>query len=143
VTWRDDGQPSAVETGTVEGTSDSDWAAMNPLEGAIVAYDSHNRPTVRRLVSAATTYALSQTGYDPRGRVRCTAQRMNPDEFASSSLPADACALDTEGSYGPDRIARASYDAGRPAAEDRLAIQSSIFRSSTVSGKAPDISTWA
>lgn len=108
ISYRPDGQVSAVETGTVEGTGDSDWAGMIALQGVQTDYDGNNRPVVQRLVSDGTAYALTQTGYDSLGRVRCMAQRMNPNEFAA--LPSDACALDTEGDFGPDRITRTSYD---------------------------------
>jgi RHS repeat-associated protein len=113
-TFRADGQVGKVEQGNVAGTSDSDWAGFTTLSETQTEFDGSNRPFVQRLVSGATTYALTQTGYDGFGRVRCVAQRMNMSEFATSSLPSDACALDSEGSSGPDRIARASYDlAGR------------------------------
>ncbi|HYI47840.1 MAG TPA: hypothetical protein VEX35_05175, partial [Allosphingosinicella sp.] len=102
------GLPTRQETGTVNSQSDGDWAAFAGLEEVQQSYDANARPTVSRLVSGSTTYALSQTSYDGLGRVRCTAQRMNPAEFAS--LPSDACTLDTQGSHGPDRIARTSYD---------------------------------
>jgi len=102
------GLPTMTETGTVNSQSDSDWLSFASLEAVEQDYDSHGRPTVARLVSGSTTYALTQTGYDALGRPRCTAQRMNPSEF--TSLPSDTCALDTEGSFGPDRIARTSYD---------------------------------
>jgi RHS repeat-associated protein len=106
------GLPTKVETGTVDSQSDSDWAGFSPLEEVQTDFDANARPTVQRLVSGSTIYALAQTGYDALGRVQCVAQRMNPSEFAS--LPSDACTLDTEGSYGPDRISRATYDnAGR------------------------------
>ncbi len=36
---------------------------------------------------------------------------MNPSEFATASLPSDACTLDTTGGYGADRITRTSFDA--------------------------------
>ena len=106
------GLPTKVETGTVNSQSDGDWAAFSTIEEVQADYDANARPTVQRLVSGGTTYALAQTSYDSLGRVQCVAQRMNPSEFAS--LPSDACTLDTEGSYGPDRISRATYDnAGR------------------------------
>jgi YD repeat-containing protein len=108
-TYRADGLPTKVEQGTVNSQSDADWAAFSTLQEVQQDYDATDRPTVQRLLSGSTTYALTQTGYDGLGRVRCVAQRMNPAEF--SSLPADACTLDTEGSFGPDRIIRNSYDA--------------------------------
>lgn len=101
--------PTAVERGTVDSQSDPDWAAMTVLERVEQDYDSNYRPTVQRLIASSTTYALTQTSYDNLGRVQCVAQRMNPAEFGS--LPGDACTLDTEGSFGPDRITRTYYDA--------------------------------
>jgi RHS repeat-associated protein len=108
VTYNSLGQASAVETGTVDSQSDGDWAAMTVLQRGETDYDSGHRPVVQRLTAGGTTYALSQTSYDAAGRPDCTAQRMNPAEFAS--LPSDACTLDTQGSFGPDRIARTTYD---------------------------------
>ena len=103
------GLPTKQERGTVNSQSDGDWAAFASLEEVQQAYDSHARPIVQRMVSGGTTYALIQTSYDLLGREQCVAQRMNPSEFAS--LPSDACTLDTQGSYGPDRITRTTYDA--------------------------------
>ncbi len=115
VTYRNDGQVSAVETGTVEGTSDSQWSAMTVLESVQTEYDGNHRPVVRRMVTGTATRRLTQTSYDALGRAQCVAVRMNPTQFATVALPADACTLDTEGTYGPDRITRISYDAlGRP-----------------------------
>lgn len=104
-----DGLPTKIEIGTVNSQSDSDWTTgFTSLEAVEQDYDSHSRPIVSRLVSGTTTYALTQTSYDGFGRLSCVAQRMNPSEFAG--LPSDACTLDTQGSYGPDRITRTSYD---------------------------------
>lgn len=107
-TYDSGGRVTDIERGTANSQSDSDWASMNVLEEVEQDYDSSHRPTVRRLESGGTAYALTQTNYDSLGRVRCVAQRMNPAEFAS--LPSDACTLDTEGDFGPDRITRTSYD---------------------------------
>jgi len=108
------GRVSSVEQGTVDSQSDTDWAAFAASQRVEQEYAS-NRPTVQRLVSGTTTYSLTQTSYDSLGRVQCVAQRMNPGEFGASSLPSDACTLDTEGTgsnaFGPDRIARRYYDA--------------------------------
>jgi RHS repeat-associated protein len=108
VTYGSDGQPTKVERGTVNSQSDGDWASFATLEEVQQSYDSNHRPTVRRAVSGGTTYELTQASYDNAGRLHCVAQRMNPSEF--DSLPSGACTLDTQGSYGPDRITRYSYD---------------------------------
>ncbi|MEA3031180.1 MAG: hypothetical protein QOG13_2505, partial [Sphingomonadales bacterium] len=108
VTYGTDGQATKVERGTVNSQTDTDWTSFSTLEEVQADYDSHHRPVVQRVVSGGTAYALTQASYDSMGRLQCVAQRMNPSEFAS--LPSDACTLDTEGSHGPDRIARTSYD---------------------------------
>ncbi len=108
-TYDSGGRLTKVERGTVDGYSDGDWAAFASLEAVEIAYDANHRPTVQRLVASSTTHALSQTSYDGLGRVQCTATRMNPAIYGS--LPGSACSLGTEGSHGPDRIARTTYDA--------------------------------
>jgi RHS repeat-associated protein len=113
------GLPTKVETGTVNSQSDTDWTNFAAAERIEQDYDGNARPTVRRLMSGSTTHAVAQTGYDGLGRVQCVAQRMNPSEFGSP--PSDACALDTEGSYGPDRIVRTYYDAAGQVTQMRAA----------------------
>ncbi len=102
------GLPTRVETGTVNSQSDADWAAFASLEEVQQDHDANARPVVRRLVSGSTIHALTQISYDALGRPECVAQRMNPSEFASP--PSSACTLDTQGSFGPDRIARTTRD---------------------------------
>jgi RHS repeat-associated protein len=104
-----DGLLTKVEAGTVNSQSDSDWAAFAPAQAVETDYDEGARPVKRKLVSGGTIYALSQTSYDALGRPECVAQRMNIVNFAT--LTTAACSLGTEGSYGPDRIARTFYDA--------------------------------
>ncbi|HYI49646.1 MAG TPA: hypothetical protein VEX35_14400, partial [Allosphingosinicella sp.] len=101
--------PTSVEQGNVDSQSDGDWANFAAQQRVEQDYDANARPVVQRLMSGSTAYALTQTSYDALGRVQCAAQRMNSAEFAS--LPSDACTLDTAGSFGPDRIARTTYDA--------------------------------
>ncbi|MEA3014275.1 MAG: hypothetical protein QOD42_2820, partial [Sphingomonadales bacterium] len=103
------GLATRAEAGNVDSQSDGDWAAFSPLQRVEQDYDANARPVVQRLMSGSTTYALTQQSYDALGRAQCVAARMNPAEFAS--LPSDACTLDTAGSFGPDRIARTSFDA--------------------------------
>ncbi|WP_162148422.1 RHS repeat domain-containing protein [Asticcacaulis sp. YBE204] len=58
---------------------------------------------------AETTVQVTQISYDAVRRPECTAVRMNPAAFGS--LPASACSLGSEGTYGPDRISQTVYDA--------------------------------
>ena len=108
-TYRADGQVEKNETGTVNGTSDSDWAGLALAETVEISYDANSRPVAQKLTASGTTHAVNQTSYDAAGRVECTAQRMNAAAFAS--LPASACTLGTAGSAGPDRIVKNIYDA--------------------------------
>lgn len=61
------------------------------------------------VAGAQTNVAVTQYSYDIDGRILCTTVRMNPAVFGS--LPSDACALGTQGSSGPDRIVKNTYDA--------------------------------
>lgn len=107
------GLPVKQEVGTVASQSDTDWAAMTVAQEMQTVFDGNARATVSKLVSGSTVYSLTQVTYDALGRAECTAQRMNPAEFGA--LPTSACTLDTEGTFGPDRIVRTTYDElGRP-----------------------------
>jgi RHS repeat-associated protein len=108
VTYDSHGLVTKVEQGTVNSQSDGDWAAFSSLQEVDTGYDSNLRPVTQSSVSGSTTYALTQTSYDADGRVQCIAQRMNPSAW--SSLPSDACTLQSAGSYGNDRIVRTTYD---------------------------------
>jgi len=78
-----------------------------------------------RLVAGGATHALSQTSYDPLGRVECTALRMNPDAYAS--LPGSACVPGaTSATFGPDRIGKTVYDAAGQVTEVRTAVGTPI-----------------
>jgi RHS repeat-associated protein len=108
-TFNGDGAVTKVERGTVNSQSDTDWVAFLALEAVETGYDSNARPVTSKLASGGTTYALTQVSYDALGRGECTAQRMNSAIFGS--LPSSACTLGTQGSFGPDRIAKTTYDA--------------------------------
>ncbi|HYI63665.1 MAG TPA: hypothetical protein VEW71_02145, partial [Allosphingosinicella sp.] len=108
ITYDGGGRPTDVEIGIVDSQSDGDWASMTVLQEVEQDYDGNHRPTVQRLESGGTAYALTQASYDSLGRVECVTQRMNPSEYGSL---AGACSLDTQGSHGPDRITRSTYDA--------------------------------
>ncbi|HEY0411754.1 MAG TPA: RHS repeat-associated core domain-containing protein [Allosphingosinicella sp.] len=109
VTYNGDGNVTKVERGTVLSQSDADWTNFSAAEAAETAYDALGRPVTQSLTAGGTTYALTQTSYDAKGRPECAAQRMNPAVFGS--LPSSACSLGTQGSYGPDRVVKTTYDA--------------------------------
>ena len=74
------------------------------------AFDASGKVVTESALSGdgATTYSVLQYSYDADGRLDCTALRMNPASFGA---PPAACTLSAQGSYGPDRISRNTYDA--------------------------------
>jgi RHS repeat-associated protein len=120
-TYNADGNLTKVERGTVNSASDSDWAAMSVLETQTTGYDSAARPVTASLAgSDGVVQALTQQSYDADGRLQCVAQRMNPAQFGS--LPASACTLGAAGSFGPDRITKAIYDAADEVTQVQIAV---------------------
>lgn len=110
VTYNAASQVTKLESGTVSGTALSNLNSMTVLRTVDTTYDSNGRKTVETLKGSDSVVAqLVQYSYDSAGRLECTALRMNPAAFGS--LPASACSLGTEGSFGPDRITKLYYDA--------------------------------
>jgi RHS repeat-associated protein len=107
-TYNSDGLPTLVERGTVTNQSDAAWSAFTPYKQVESIYDANARKVAERTQSGGITHALTSYSYDARGRLECAAQRMNPAAFGS---PPGACALGTQGSFGPDRVARNFFDA--------------------------------
>ena len=112
-TFATNGDLTKVEIGTVTGTTLAALNAMTVAQATEATHDADGRKLTDLLVGGGSSHALTQYSYDSEGRVTCAAQRMNAAEWAS--LPADACTLDTVGSFGPDRITKTLRDAnGRP-----------------------------
>lgn len=107
-TYNSDGQPTQVEVGTVADASDGAWAAFTSAQQQVTTYDADARAVKTELKSGSTTYAVTQQSYDALGRVLCSAQRMDPAQWGSQT---DACAPQTAGANGADRIVRPAYDA--------------------------------
>lgn len=99
------GWVSSVDRGTASGGT---WANFSALETLNVAYDGAGRRIRESFVTGSTTHAVTQYSYNSASFLECVAVRMNPSVFGS--LPSSACSLGTEGSNGPDRITRYTYD---------------------------------
>jgi len=108
-TYNPDGTIAVAETGTVAGTSDTDWSAFASLQQGSSAYDSYHRKIKDVTTAGGTTWSVAQYSYDAVGRLECAAQRLN--SAAWGTLPASACTLGPAGSFGNDRISRTVYDA--------------------------------
>ncbi len=106
------------------GNPDSDWTAFVPLEETLQEYNAERRPAVQRLASGGTTYGVTQSSYDSRGRLECTATCMNAALY--SSPPASACTQSTpSGSFGPDRITKRIYNAASQITQQQVAVGTS------------------
>lgn len=92
---------------------------------AETTYDSYDRKVVDLVKgSDGATVSLVHYSYDNRGRLECTAVRMNPAAYGS--LPSSACSLGVEGSDGPDRITKTIYDAAGQVLQIRKAVGTPI-----------------
>ena len=96
----------AVETGTVANQTDTAFASFSVAWRQNWDRDTIGRPTRVKTETASTTYAITDTRYDSRGRVDCEIQRMNPATW--STLPTSC--TPGSGSYGPDRVTKYGYD---------------------------------
>lgn len=97
-----------TEVGTATGTTEAALNGMTVLQKIENIYDTSGNRVMQRLVAGGIVQQLTQFSYDAQKRLVCSAVRMNPAVFGS--LPS-ACTLSTEGTAGPDRISRATYDA--------------------------------
>jgi len=97
-----DGNVTQRAQGSVAGTSDADWAAFSGVIMENTTYDAFDRVNTDSLAQGGFT----QYGYDADGRLQCTALRVNTPY---TSLP-DACTPRTAGTYGYDRVTRATFD---------------------------------
>ena len=106
-TYNADGRVTVTEQGTVTDSSDSAWAAFSPIVTATTAYDANARRSSALLKSGGPALKQFEYSYDALGRPDCTAQRMNPANFTTTT---PACSQAAPGSFGPDRITRTTYD---------------------------------
>lgn len=98
-----------TELGTTAGQGPFAMDNFEELQAVETYYDVSGRKLRDVLTSGGVKYALTQFSYDTKGRLQCTAQRMNPTAF--DALPGSACDLGSTGPDGPDRIQKRIYDA--------------------------------
>jgi RHS repeat-associated protein len=113
ITYNSRGQIEREETGELANWQPAmdlpeSWTGFTVLTKVEYDYDEWGRQTHVFVYDGQALEQVSQSNYDAFSRPVCSARRMNPNAFAS--LPADACALGTEGDFGPDRITRTNYD---------------------------------
>lgn len=119
-------ETGALSTWQSENVLPANWGAAFTVHSSVeTTYDGLNRKlTERRKDATGATIALTQYSYDNRGRLECTALRMNPATY--NSLPVSACTLGTQGASGPDRITKTIYDAAGQVLQVRKAVGTSV-----------------
>ena len=140
LTKAESGELSAWQS---EAVAPAAWTGYTVFQTIDTEYDLAGRKlrvTVRGSDMVPT--ALTQYSYDAGGALECTAVRMNPAAYGS--LPASACSLGTQGSYGPDRITRNVYNAKGQRATVQKALgtalqQDYVAYSYTVNGKQASV----
>jgi RHS repeat-associated protein len=106
-TYSLDGDLIKTESGFA--AAPSSWGSMTVLSDETLAYSASGDIVERTLASGGVAFSRTNIGYDADQRADCSTVRMNPARF-SLPAPASACALDVQGSMGPDRIAKVAYD---------------------------------
>lgn len=109
--YNSDDQIISVETGIATDQSDTGMSTFVPAQKVVTTYDAQGRKASESAVIGTTVSAFRQYSYTVAGMLDCSVVRMNPAAFGSA--PASACILGTQGSYGPDRITKYSYDVYR------------------------------
>ncbi|MEH0195340.1 RHS repeat-associated core domain-containing protein [Caulobacter sp. CCNWLY153] len=112
------GRVVRLDVGTVDSVSVSggvvSYSNFVANQTTLTRYDAVGNKTQVYRSPGTTAAKLTQTNYDASNRAVCTAVRMNPGVFAALYEASDrpnACALQAEGSQGPDRVAQTEYDA--------------------------------
>ncbi|MDZ4328212.1 MAG: RHS repeat domain-containing protein, partial [Pseudomonas sp.] len=128
------GNPVKVEIGELQTWKSHtiapvDWGTDFDIHTfAETTFDLRNRKLTERLSGKSggtvTAVSLVQYSYDAAGRLECTVVRMNPAVYGS--LPASACTMGVEGSNGPDRITRTSYNSAGQVLQVKKAVGTPI-----------------
>jgi len=116
------GRPTRVEKGELAAwqgpaVAPKDWTGFTVFQVIDTLFDPLDRKLKESLSGTASDGSgpllletVREHDYDPAGRPRCTAVRMNPDVWATRL--ADTCASGTAHPvHGPDRIVRSVHDA--------------------------------
>lgn len=98
------GLPVFIYSGTVNGTTDTDWNAFAAHRSKQIVYDSSGRIEREILFNGSTVAQVMQYSYDAKGRVQCTTVRLNSAAFGGGT---PACTPTFAGdAIGYDRVTR-------------------------------------
>lgn len=87
------------------------WTAFSVTSRHDYTYNSYGWKTSEALsTSSGQKQQFTQYGYDKYGRVECVAKRMNTAVYSHYPNSVNACTLGVEGTFGPDRITKYTYN---------------------------------
>jgi YD repeat-containing protein len=99
-----------------EAVAPANWTGFTIFTAEKHSYSPFGQVAATAVSAGGTTYSVTQQNYDSFLYPKCTAVRMNQGAFPTipanefQALPTDACSLGTQGSDGPDRIMKTTYD---------------------------------
>jgi RHS repeat-associated protein len=142
-----DGQLVSVENGILsawqsETVAPSAWANFTIRRTTTYGYDIAGNQTEERVVTGTSVRRVVQMSSDADDRLLCSTMRMNFSAIPTAG--SDACALGTQGSFGPDRITKTIYDTANQTLQVRRGFgtaleQANVTYSYTDNGKKLDI----
>ncbi len=107
--YNDRGQIWLTQFGTVTDQSDTAWANFAEANRHFRQIDGNGRIIRETAWSAGLDYAVVDHVYDSHGRLSCSVTYMDPAVWGPQAI---ACQpLQINGPNGPDRVAKAIYDA--------------------------------
>ncbi len=118
-----EGRSINTRSGTAINQNAAALAGMSTIQTKATSYNDAGLKREERIVADGQAQRITQFSYDGRGRLQCTAVRMNQAVY--DRLPSDACVLGTTGTLGPDRITRTFYDDGGRTIQVRQAVGTS------------------
>jgi len=135
------GNLAKVETGQLANWQDdsiapANWSGFSVYQSKIYTYDVFDRKVTEKIVASnGSILQFTQYSYNDDGLDQCTAVRMDPAQWSSQS---DACAPQTTGPNGPDRVTRNVYDSAHQLIQVRKAVGTSLAQAYSTYSYTPN-----
>jgi len=117
IAYNPDGNPTLSEM-FIDSLNNWETNTTGTLQKVTTAYTGRGQANWSKIEGRTTaggsfqTFSIVEQGYDADGRDSCSALRMNPANYASSTPGTTVvCDQTTNGSYGPDRISSPTFNA--------------------------------
>ena len=107
ITYGPEDEVVQTDEGTATGTTAQSLATMLVTRSTTASFNDLGQKTTE-VITAGAISTVTHYSYDGAGRLKCTAVRMDPDQWSGQT---DACVPQGTGPNGPDRVTRNVYDA--------------------------------